>query len=162
MTKPEVSIVSGRNLPTRKILRTRTPLASAALLMMGILWTSLPAQAQTSLSPDLQRLLEEYQRQSSLPLSSSRGGELWQQNFQHDSAPLERNCTSCHGKDLTQPGLHVKTRKAIKPLAPSVNPERLTQESQMRKWLKRNCNWTLGRACTPQEKGDLLLWIQSQ
>ncbi|MBA1331752.1 cytochrome C, partial [Candidatus Endoriftia persephone str. Guaymas] len=27
---------------------------------------------------------------------------------------------------------------------------------------KRNCRWTFGRDCTPQEKGDLMLFIQGQ
>jgi hypothetical protein len=27
------------------------------------------------------------------------------------------------------------------------------------KWFKRNCSDVLGRACSAQEKGDLLAWL---
>jgi hypothetical protein len=43
-----------------------------------------------------------------------------------------------------------------------VNPRRLTERRQIEKWLGRNCKWTLGRDCAPQEKGDLLSFIRSQ
>ena len=43
-----------------------------------------------------------------------------------------------------------------------VNGKRLTSIKDIRKWLKRNCKWTLDRECTPQEKGDFLSFIQQQ
>jgi hypothetical protein len=73
-----------------------------------------------------------------------------------------RACTSCHSNDLTQPGRHATTGKAIEPLAPSVNAKRLTERRRIEKWFKRNCKWTLGRECTPQEKGDLLSFMGKQ
>jgi hypothetical protein len=33
---------------------------------------------------------------------------------------------------------------------------------QIEKWLRRNCNWTLGRECSAREKGDLLSFLRSQ
>jgi len=48
------------------------------------------------------------------------------------------------------------------PMAPCVNPKRLTERRQAEKWFKRNCKWTLGRACTAQEKGDLLSFLRNQ
>jgi hypothetical protein len=57
-------------------------------------------------------------------------------------------------------GKHAKTGKAIEPMAPSVNPKRLSDEKQIRKWFSRNCKWTLGRECTAQEQGDVLLYLQ--
>jgi hypothetical protein len=47
-------------------------------------------------------------------------------------------------------------------MAPSANPERLADKAKIEKWLARNCKWTLGRACTPQEKGDVLVMIRSK
>ena len=32
----------------------------------------------------------------------------------------------------------------------------------MEKWFRRNCHWTLGRACMPEEKADFLAFIQSR
>ena len=58
--------------------------------------------------------------------------------------------------------MHVCTGKSIELMAPSVNPKRLTDSRLIEKWFKRNCKWTLGRECTPQEKGDLLVYLQTQ
>lgn len=46
-------------------------------------------------------------------------------------------------------------------MAPSANPERLTDVRKIEKWFKRNCKWTLGRECSAQEKTDLLLYINN-
>ena len=54
------------------------------------------------------------------------------------------------------------TGKAIEPLAPSANPKRLTDPEHIEKWFLRNCKWTLGRECTPQEKGDFLVMIRAK
>ena len=79
------------------------------------------------------------------------------------------SCAACHR--LTDPvgltlevfdvaGRHVRTQKPIAPMAPSVNHERLSDTRSIEKWLRRNCKWTLGRECTPQEKGDLLMYLK--
>ncbi|NEV62085.1 DUF1924 domain-containing protein [Thiorhodococcus minor] len=80
---------------------------------------------------------------------------------QADGSPA-RSCATCHGTDLTQPGKHAKTGKVIEPMAPSVNPQRLTDEKKIAKWFRRNCKWTLGRECTAEEKADFLAYIKTQ
>ncbi|HEY5789135.1 MAG TPA: DUF1924 domain-containing protein, partial [Gammaproteobacteria bacterium] len=64
--------------------------------------------------------------------------------------------------DLRSAGRHLRTRKPIEPLAPSANPRRLTDTAEIEKWFRRNCDWTVGRECTAQEKGDLLAWLRTQ
>lgn len=71
----------------------------------------------------------------------------------------EWSCASCHTENPAAPGKHAKTNKAIEPLAPSANAERFTSPKKMEKWFKRNCNDVLNRACTPQEKGDMLAYL---
>lgn len=71
----------------------------------------------------------------------------------------EWSCTSCHTDNPATPGKHVKTGKVIQPLAPSANAERFTSPKKVEKWFKRNCNDVLERACTPQEKGDVLAYL---
>ena len=66
------------------------------------------------------------------------------------------SCASCHTKNPSAPGEHVVTGKRIEPLAPAANPERFTKPASVEKWFKRNCNDVLKRACTAQEKGDVL------
>ena len=41
-------------------------------------------------------------------------------------------------------------------MAVSVNPKRLSDPAKVEKWFGRNCRWTLGRDCTPQEKADFV------
>jgi hypothetical protein len=69
------------------------------------------------------------------------------------------SCASCHTDDPAATGKHAKTNKIIRPLAPSANPERLTDPAKVAKWFKRNCNDVLGRVCTPQEQGDVLSFL---
>jgi len=69
------------------------------------------------------------------------------------------SCTSCHTDNPAAAGKHAKTNKVIQPLAPSANPERLTDPAKVAKWFKRNCNDVLGRVCTPQEQGDVLVYL---
>ncbi len=97
-----------------------------------------------------------------LAADPAAGKIFWNTEYsQADSSPARR-CATCHGQDLTQPGRHAKTGKTIEPLAPSVNPQRLTDPQKVEKWLLRNCNWTLGRDCTGTEKADVISYIKTQ
>ncbi len=94
------------------------------------------------------------------PFSAAAGEQLWHSSSTH--AGDKRSCTSCHGENLRQKGKHATTGKVIEPMAPSVNPTRLSDAAKIEKWFRRNCNWTLGRECTAQEKGDLLEYLRRQ
>ena len=106
-------------------------------------------------------LLQEYRAQGATAFDGELGARLWQQSFDHDGQPGPRQCASCHTADPRQSGEHARTGKPIGPLAPSVDGKRLTDVAKIRKWLKRNCKWTLGRECTPQEKGDVLTYLMN-
>lgn len=69
------------------------------------------------------------------------------------------SCSSCHSANPLGTGRHAKTGKPIAPLAPAANPERFTSLGEAEKWFKRNCNDVLDRACTAQEKGDVLAYL---
>jgi hypothetical protein len=47
-------------------------------------------------------------------------------------------------------------------MALSVNPKRLADPTKVERWFGRNCRWTLGRECSPKEKGDFLRLIRSR
>lgn len=102
-------------------------------------------------------MLEEFQADAETSFTAEAGLATWYAK-QADG----RSCTSCHGESLFATGSHQKTGKRIEPMAPSVNPERLTERRKINKWFLRNCKWTYGRECTPQEKGDMLLWLSQQ
>jgi len=73
----------------------------------------------------------------------------------------EWSCASCHTERPTQAGRHARTDKAITPLAPAANPERFTDAARVDKWFRRNCNDTLNRVCSAQEKADVMAWLLS-
>ncbi len=108
-------------------------------------------------------LLSQYQQAGAGQFSAERGRALWHKHFPDPKQPGKiRSCTTCHGEDLTRTGKHVRTGKLIKPMAPSVNGKRYSEVKKIRKWFKRNCKWTVGRECTPQEKGDVLTFLRNQ
>ena len=104
-------------------------------------------------------LLQAYASQGVTEVDAEQGKYLWKKTFQSNGEYAERRCASCHTEDLTAPGKHIKTNKLIEPMAPSVNPQRLTDQKKIEKWFKRNCKWTMGRECTVQEKADFLLYL---
>ncbi|MEO5342511.1 MAG: DUF1924 domain-containing protein [Gammaproteobacteria bacterium SHHR-1] len=129
---------------------------SLTLTICGGLCASLLAAACQA--ADIQPLLRSYQQQGAAgPFSADTGGRLWT-----TAGDSQRKCSSCHGEDLRQPGKQATTGKPIEPLAPSALAERLTESAKVEKWLKRNCKWTFGRECSPQEKGDLISFINSR
>jgi hypothetical protein len=119
----------------------------------------LPLAASADAVAELQA---DYLSQGAGQFDATAGAKLWQQEFIDAKSGQRRSCTLCHSAQLGNPGKHAKTGKPIEPMAPSVNPQRLTDEAKIEKWFKRNCKWTIGRECTPQEKGDVLSFIRQQ
>jgi hypothetical protein len=126
-----------------------------------LLFSSLLAMTAAARADAVSELLTQYQAAGARQFSAKAGFELWGQSYPAKDGGM-RSCASCHTADPRASGKHAVTGKAIDPLAPSVNPRRLTERRQIEKWLGRNCKWTLGRDCAPQEKGDLLSFIRSQ
>lgn len=114
------------------------------------------AQAATT------ELIQSYRDVGAGPFSATQGQAAWVQTHRPPTGAIARSCTSCHGRDLRQPGRHIKTGKSIEPMAVSVNPARLTDPDKVEKWFRRNCRWTLGRECTPQEKGDFIRYMSGR
>jgi hypothetical protein len=122
------------------------------LCATGPLWATAPGED----------LIATYQGLGAGPFQASAGGRAWAKGQRPAGADGLRSCATCHGTDLSRPGRHATTGKAIEPMALSVNPKRLTDAAQAEKWFGRNCRWTLGRECSPQEKGDFVRLIQSR
>jgi len=100
--------------------------------------------------------LQVYRQQGIDQFDAQNGRQLWY------SIVNQRSCTTCHGDNPANAGKHVKTGKAIQPMALSVNAERFQDAKKIEKWFLRNCKWTLGRECSTQEKADILIWLSSQ
>lgn len=128
-------------------------LCTYSLLALSLLSLSL-AQAEPGVVNQLQKL---YTSQGATAADPARGQALWIATYTIKGQ--KRSCTTCHSEDLAAAGKHIRTGKPIKAMAPAVNPERLSKQSKIEKWFKRNCKWTLGRECSVQEKADLLAYI---
>lgn len=88
--------------------------------------------------------------------SAARGASFFKSTHANDWS-----CATCHTDNPTTTGKHTKTGKVIKALAPAANTQRFTDQAKVEKWFKRNCNDVLDRACTAQEKGDVLTYLMS-
>ena len=100
--------------------------------------------------------LTRFEKESGAPASAERGAR-----FFAAKQGGEWSCASCHTERPTQTGRHAKTDKAITPLAPAANVERFTDAAKVDKWFRRNCNDTLNRVCSAQEKADVMAWLLS-
>ncbi len=100
----------------------------------------------------------QFKKEGAASFSAETGKKNWTKEVASKEGD-KRSCTSCHDADLTKPGKHNKTKKVIDPMSPSVTPDRFTDQKKIEKWFKRNCEWTWGRECTAQEKGDFLKFL---
>lgn len=123
------------------------------LVVFFLLVSSGTAQA----SDAVQQLLDAWRPQVERDFAADQGERVW-----YRETGESRSCTSCHTDSIFIKGRHQKTGKVIEPMAPSVNPERLTEVKKINKWFLRNCKWTFGRECTLQERGDVLVWLRHQ
>lgn len=113
-------------------------------------------------NPVVDKLLQSYQSQGASEGNALNGQQFWNKTFPGEAPFTERSCNTCHSDNLKNTGKHVRTGKALKPLAPTSNVTSLTDEKKIIKWLKRNCIWTTGRECSVQEKADILTFIRQQ
>ncbi len=90
--------------------------------------------------------------------AARRGQVFYHQRFAvSDSMP---SCASCHTDSPLQPGKHAVTGKAIRPLAPAADPERLSDAAKTEKWFGRNCKEVVGRPCSEGEKADFVAFLK--
>ena len=131
------------------------------LTLCTAILVSLPSAAIRADSETVNNLLQDYAIQGAISVNEQQGEQLWNKTFNFDGEFAERSCASCHTNNLSAAGKHVKTGKAIEPMAPPSNAERLTDSKKVEKWFKRNCLWTMGRECSPQEKANFLIYLTS-
>jgi hypothetical protein len=131
-------------------MKTRIVISLTGIVFAGM------AQGAT---PDL---LRGYADAGAGSFSPEAGRSAWIREYPAPGGGAARSCASCHGADPGRSGRHIETGKPIEPMARSANPARLTDPGTVEKWFRRNCRWTLGRECTPQEKGNFVQYLSSQ
>ena len=125
-------------------------LAAAALLAAGPLHAETPGDFLNRFQA------EARQSEPSFAASADRGGRFF--STVHDK---DWSCATCHTKNPGAGGKHATTGKPIEPMAPAINPERLTSAKSVEKWFTRNCKDVLGRVCSPAEKADVVAYLVS-
>ena len=132
---------------------------SLPVLIIGFSVLLSPALLRAGVVDDL---IVQYQEKSGEIPSAKSGEILWGKKLPDPKSSQVRGCTTCHGDDLRKIGKHKRTGKKIEAMSPSVNAKRFTKAKFIEKWFKRNCKWTWGRACTPAEKGNILMFLKNQ
>lgn len=127
------------------------------MALIGALFMAATAYA----TPATDELFARYKSEGATGFDAARGQKNWDKEGKGEGGE-KMSCSTCHGDDLSKTGKHHKTGKVIEPMAPSANPERLTDAKKIEKWFKRNCNDAWGRECTAQEKGDVLKFLLSK
>lgn len=122
-----------------------------AFAVVPSVWAATPAELLSGYQAEAARQAPGFQP------SAQRGAELYKRQF-GVSAKMP-SCASCHTDHPAQPGRHVVTDKAIKPLAPAANAERFSDPAKVEKWFKRNCTEVVGRECTAAEKADFIAFV---
>lgn len=112
------------------------------------------ALSGTAYAADAQSQLHRWEQAAGQAGVAVRGEQFF--NSKHGS---DWSCASCHGTPPTQTGKHASTGKAIEPLAPAFNANRLTNDAKVDKWFRRNCKDVLSRECTSIEKADVLAYL---
>lgn len=111
----------------------------------------------------LQQLYQEAKRSDPTfkGFSAKRGEKIFS-TYRIGKRGKKIACISCHTSNLHNWGENIFTGKKIAPLSPKANPKRLTDIKKVKKWLRRNFKDVYKREGTPQEKGDVLLYILDQ
>lgn len=140
----------------KELFMRKTSLALFALF--GI--ASFAAQAD---SASAQKLSDKYAAIAKHinPASKGASAEDGKAFFNRENTVRGKQvaCASCHTTNPADPGKHISTKKAIKPLAPSTNPERFSDLDKVEKNFEKHCLDVRGRDCTAQEKADYIAYL---
>ena len=118
-------------------------------------------------NPEMQGYIDNLKREAKATnpnftdFDYSRGERLFATKSKDKNGEMI-SCQSCHNADLRTNANNIFTGKAISPLAPSINPSRLTNTKEVAKWLKRNFKDVFLREGTALEKGDVLYYLIKQ
>ncbi|WP_297812045.1 DUF1924 domain-containing protein [uncultured Helicobacter sp.] len=144
-------------------MRMKNSLKGLILIACGILLLGNIGFA-SEFNPSMQAYIEELKSEAKAEnpnfqdFDAKRGEVIFStKNKGKNDAVI--SCQSCHNVDLKTPATNVFTNKALEPLAPSVNPTRLNDVKEVKKWLKRNFKDVFLREGSTQEKGDVLYYL---
>jgi hypothetical protein len=135
-------------------MNARNPLHQ---LTLGLLLV-LAALAAGTARANPNEILAAYVAKAGAAASPERGQAFFTQKRKGN---LFESCADCHTAMPTARGRDQASEKTIPPLAPAANPKRFTDASRVENLFQVNCKDVVGRACTAQEKADVISWLIS-
>jgi len=133
------------------------------ILSSFIIFISLAiSQTAFATNSSVTMLLDKYHSEGVSQFDANKGKSMWHEQHIQKKTGKPVSCATCHTSDIRKTGSHIRTGKLIEAMSTITNPSRFQDTKKIEKWFKRNCKWTWGRECTAQEKGDFLLFFQSQ
>ena len=133
----------------RVVRRTLSVIAAAGALFAAAAYAVTPDQLQAEYEA-----VARMEAPGFTGSSASRGAQFFRSTHGNDWS-----CATCHTPNPAGFGRHARTGNVVQPLAPAANAQRFTDPGKVEKWFKRNCLDVLGRACTAQEKGDVIAFV---
>jgi hypothetical protein len=145
-----------------------------ALLLATAACIALPVHAEMTAKQTevMKKLLATYQEkakeeakhkkskiQSQTTFTVEAGREFYLQRRTWQETDF--TCSGCHTEDPKKEGKHIETKKPIKPLAPSANPERFTDVTKVEKNFVEHCYDLHDRDCRAYEKGNFITYLMS-
>ena len=112
--------------------------------------------------PDLDgiEVIEGLRGWSNLPLIVLSARDSQAQKVQALDAGADDYVTKPFGREELLARVHAALRR--RPQLVGDPAGRFVDLARSDMWFAKNCEFVLGRDCTPQEKGDLLTWINAQ
>ena len=71
------------------------------------------------------------------------------------------SCAACHTDNPANPGKHNETGNPIKPMAPSVNPQRFSSVNKSATAFSKHCRDLYGKDCAPADKANFISYLLS-
>ncbi len=143
------------------------------LTVAGLIASPVRAEITAKQTEVMKQLLAQYQEkaieeaknkkskaaqsQTSFTVVAGREFYLQRRSWQEN----DFTCSGCHTEDPRKEGKHIETKKPIKPLAPSVNPERFTEVKKVEKNFTEHCYDLHDRDCRAYEKANFLTYLMS-
>lgn len=117
----------------------------------------LATYGETALAEAKNKKSKAAQSQTSFTVGAGREFYLQRRSWQEN----DFTCSGCHTEDPKKEGKHIETKKPIKPLAPSINPERFTDVKKVEKNFTEHCYDLHDRDCRAYEKGNFITYLMS-
>ncbi|MDP1592692.1 MAG: DUF1924 domain-containing protein [Gallionella sp.] len=127
------------------------------LALLGLISVSAQADVVTAQQAANDYGLYAKRLNPDVVLSADAGRAFYTKKVVVDGKDL--SCSACHTDNPANPGKHNVSGKAIKPMAPSVNPQRFSDINKSERKFSDHCKDLYGKNCSPADKGNFVSYL---